>query len=248
MRRRALLAGGLALAGCGSRARLDALAAAGEARAVQALAGDGLRLDDGREVKLAGIEAPSGDQPHAAEARAELARRAQGRRVQLLSDGAPPDAQGRTVAHVRVRDGDWLEGALLSTGSARVRLSHGDRALASDMLSLEALARARRRGLWALDAYRVQLPSELQPWVTGLQIVEGRITRAGLTRDLAYLDFSRDWRDVASAEIPRAALRDFAAAGLDPQALQGRLVRVRGDAQALRIRLETPEAVEVLRS
>ncbi len=247
MRRRAVLGGALALTACGPRVRLDALAAIGEGTVVEALSGDRLRLEDKREVRLAGIEAPDGSSPYAANARAALSALAKGRKVQLLAGGPLADGAGRTLVHVRLKGGAWLQGALLEQGAVRVRPAGGERALASDMLEIEARARNHRRGLWSLEAYRVLLPSELAPWASGLQIVEGRVQRVGDTRGLTYIDFARDWSSVASAEIPTRVVRDFTAAGLDPHTLEGRLVRVRGEAQRLRIQIAAPEAVEVLK-
>lgn len=246
MRRRAVLGGALVLAGCGSRVRLDALADAGEATVSEALSGDRLRLADRREVKLAGIAAPDGDAPFALNARSALERLTRGRRVNLLSAGQLADGEGRTLAHVRIKGGSWLQEALLRNGGARVSPAPGERALAKEMLDVEAHARAHARGLWALDAYRVFLPGELAPWATGLQLIEGRVQRVGDTHGLTYLDFARDWSSVASAEIASRVARDCETAGLNPRSLEGRLVRVRGEARRLRIQVAAPEAVEVL--
>lgn len=158
------------------------------------------------------------------------------------------DAFGRTLAQVRRADDRlWLEGALLDVGAARVRTTAAGRALAKAMLEREAAARQSRRGLWALDVYRVRLPGELDPRDGGFQVVEGRVARAGETRGLAYLDFSENWRGEASVEIPATALKDFRSAGVDPLRLEGRLIRVRGEVRGLRLTVDHPEAVEVLR-
>ena len=215
--------------------------------------GDALGLDklgetDAPLLRLAGVEAPRGDAPFAGEARDALARMALGRRVSLLFGGAHEDAFGRTVAHARLAEGRlWLEGALIDSGAVRVRTTAENRALAAPMLAREAAARSARRGLWALDAYRVRLPEELSPDDEGLQIVEGRVRRAGETGRLAYLDFADDWRGSASVEIPSKALKDFRSTGVDPLRLEGRLIRVRGEARGLRITVDHPEAMELVR-
>lgn len=238
---------GVALTGCGSDAALDGLASGGVGRATSAPTGDALGLEDDRLLKLAGIEAPKGGAEHAAEARDALSALALGRKLSLLFAGPRQDAFGRTVAHARRADDRlWLEGALLDAGAARVRTTAASRALAKPMLDREAAARKRRRGLWAFDAYQVRLPEELDPREGGFQIVEGRVVRAGETRGLAYLDFSENWRSAASVEIPSTALKDFRSAGVDPLRLEGQLIRVRGEAEGLRLTLDHPEALEVL--
>ena len=240
---------GLALlSGCGSDAALDGLASGGVGRATSAPTGDALGLEDDRLVKLAGIEAPKGGADGAARSRDALATLALGRRVSLHFAGPHTDPFGRTLAQVRRADDRlWLEGALLEAGAARVRTTATSRSMARAMLEREATARAARRGLWALDAYQVRLPNELDPREGGFQIVEGRVARAGETRGLAYLDFSANWHSEASVEIPSMALKDFRSAGVDPLLLEGRLIRVRGEAQGLRLTVDHPEAVEVLR-
>ena len=199
-------------------------------------------------MRLAGVDAPAPDAPWGEAARAALERLAAGRSVDLLLGGAGKDAAGARVAQVRVVDGPWLQAALLDAGVARVRPRPGEAALAPDLLAHEARARAHGRGLWRDAAYRVRLPDEFGWDDAGLQVVEGRVRRVSSGRGrLVYLDFADDWRGVVSAEIPSRALRDWRAAGLDPQALRGRLVRVRGEAHGPHLTVEAPEAVELLR-
>ncbi len=214
--------------------------------AVGALAGDRLALEGGREVRLAGVEAPPPDAPWGAAARAALERLAARRRVDLLYGGASADGAGAALAHVRVVDGPWLQAALVEAGYARVRPRAGERALAADLLRHEARARAARRGLWSDALYGVRLPDEFGWSDRGLQVVEGRVRRVGRHGGRTYLDFADDYRGRASAEIDARALGDWRAAGRDPEALRGRLVRVRGPVEGFHLTVEAPEAVEVL--
>lgn len=246
-RRLAAFALATLLAGCGDRARLDALAAGPRGPVAEVVAGDRLKLIGGQEVRLAGVEAPAAGTPYADASRGMLERLVHGRTVELLYAGARPQADAAAVAHARVvGGGPWLEGALLDAGSVRVKPSAGDHALTDLMLAHEARARRRELGLWGLAAYRVRLPEEIAPWETGMQLVEGRIRRVGGGRGRVWLDFTEAWRDAASAEIDTAALRDFRAAGLDPYRLEGRLVRLRGDTRRQHITVAAPEAIEVL--
>lgn len=216
-------------------------------RVERALAGDRLALEGGREVRLAGIEAPAPGQPWAEAARAGLERLAAGRRADLLYGGRADDGEGHGLAHVRIADGAWLQAALLDHGLARVRPRPDEAALASEMLAHEARARKRRRGVWSDAAYAVRLPDEFGWEVRGLQIVEGRVRRVTRRGEVIYLDFADDWRGRVSAEIPTRSLAVWRAAGLEPETLRGRLIRVRGDAKGFHLKVETPESVEVLR-
>jgi endonuclease YncB( thermonuclease family) len=238
-------AAGMALAACGPDLALDALESAGTGRVVGVPAGDALDLADGRRVRLAGIEAPHGEAPYAAEARTALARLALGREVELLQGGAGDDGYGRVVAQVRETGRRlWLEGALVEAGAARVRTYRDNRAMARAMLAREAKARIEGRGLWRLPAYRVLLPAEARGR-SGLVVVEGRVVRAQARAGGVELRLAESGPSLA-VTMPARAWSDFDAAGRDPRTLVGRLVRVRGAAAGAGLRLDHPEQLELL--
>lgn len=236
------------LAACGDEDRLDGLAKGPEGRVTGIANGDAFDLEGHERVRLAGIEAPKGDLPYAMEAERALSRLAEGRRVKLYFGGAHADLFGRTIAQVRDADSRaWLQLSLLDQGAARVRTWADNRALARVLLAHEARARAANRGLWALPAYRVRLPQEVEPPDHGLFLVEGRVRRVGEGGGGIYLDFADDWRGTLSLQTPRRALKDFRAAGLDPLDLEGRLIRVRGTVNDLRMTVDHPEQIERLK-
>lgn len=250
MRRNLLaMAAALALAGCGDSVELDRLTAGPHTRVASALSGDTLKLATGAELRLAGIEAPRGSEPYAVEARALLQRLAAGQDIEKLYGGARQDPTGREVAQVRVSRGRvWLEGEMLRAGAARVRTFADNRALAARMLELEAGARMKKRGLWALSAYQVRLPEEIAAVDQDFEVVEGRVMRVSRAGATTYLDFTQDWRRGLSVHIPRAAVDDFDLANRSLSALRGRLIRVRGmvrDGRTLWV--DHPEALEVLK-
>ncbi len=165
------------LAACGGDG-LDRLADGGRGRVADALSGEVLLLEDGREVRLAGLHAPG----EAAER--ALGALTEGREVSLLHGGERVDPYGRVAAHVRLtRSRRWVQRALLDDGLARVRTTREEAALAAEMLQREARARAQGRGLWADAAQRVRLPAEVSAGTTGFLIVEGRVRGTDRTRD-----------------------------------------------------------------
>lgn len=241
----------LLLAACG-RGGLERLAPGETARVVEVTSGDSLRLDNGLGVRLAGVEAPWGDQPFADEARAALSRLAEGKRVQLLYGGARRDRYGRALAQVKITGADvWLERVLLRQGAARVRTWADNRAMAAVMLEDEAYARNRGLGLWRLSAYRVLLPQETEG-AYGFQIVEGRPSGVETDDGAEVLTFPHGPGDGFSARIDAKALADFKTAGKDPAALAGRLLRLRGPIRygpdGPVMRLDHPEQVELLKA
>jgi endonuclease YncB( thermonuclease family) len=237
----------LALAGCGGPG-LDQLAAGPKGVVAEVRSGDAVVLRGGQVVRLAGVEAPKGDDPFATQAREALSRLVLGQEVQLMFGGARQDAYGRTLAHLKiVRGGAWVEQTLLRGGDVRVHTYPDNRALGRTMLDDEARARQARRGLWALADYRVRLPDEAAAQPFGFQLVEGRVTVAAQERNGVRVSLER-W---VSAEVPGAAQGAFAASGLPLEDLPGKLVRVRGQlrpgsGEAV-MKLDHPEQIEVLR-
>jgi len=232
----------LLLAGCGDSAALDRLAPVGRGRVIEVITGDLVILDDGEPVKLAGLASLPARDPYGVEARKALESLVLGDEVELLSGGAARDPFGRRVAHLRVSKGrKWVEGEMLEAGAARVRTFPDNRALAAGMLEREAQARAAERGLWALPAYQVRLPSEAR-LAHGFHIVEGRVMAVRRIGRGFELDV-----EGLTAEISARAGPDFEAAQKPPATLAGKLIRIRGTVrQGPSMRLDHPEAVEVL--
>ena len=207
-------------------------------------------LADGRLVELADVNVPD------PKARTFLLRLVGRRRLDLLSASTPipVDRHGALQAHLRTSTGVWVQGALLEAGLARVSPGAGGSgvegpATAQAMLTLEATARAARRGIWANPAFRVRTPAELADDLDTFQLMEGRVVTAALVGGRAYLNFGPDRTTDTTVIADPPVARGLAAAGVIPAQLAGRLVRVRGwvgRRQGPEIRLASPEALEIL--
>ncbi|WP_052709945.1 thermonuclease family protein [Azospirillum thiophilum] len=208
------------------------------------LDGDTLELEDGRRVRLAGIEAAKpprsansltnpGDArgwPLAEAATAALADLALGRRV-VLHGPAPVDRHGRLLAHLVRDDGLWLQSALLVRGLARVHTRPDSRAYAAELLAGEEEARDAGRGMWRSRVYAVRDAADPETLVRdrdGFQLVEGIVLAVSKSGGETYLDFGADWRSDVTVHIGRTAMREVTRAGIDPLSFEGRRVRVRG--------------------
>ena len=241
-----LCAGG---AGAGEVERLE-----GPLAVAEVLAGDLVRLVDGRTVRLAAIRVPAAnpDEPSAQrsaeQARAALGRLLEGQMVTLAPAEAPLDRYGRLVAQVERTDGLWLQGALLERGLAQVQTRPGEAARAAKMLAIEHGARAARRGLWALPVFMPQDAAALADSTGRFRIVRGRVLRVAPTERYVYLNFGADWRADFTVRVRRAELRGTLA-GVDLEGLAGRVVEVRGvvlEAGGPLIELSHPEQMQVL--
>jgi hypothetical protein len=158
------------------------------------------------------------------------------------------------LAHVRRLDGeddpdDWLQGALLSRGLARVKTLPGNTGWLKEMLELERSARAAGRGLWSDERYRLRSPDELQDVADRFQIVEGIVVDVAIVGGRGYLNFGPDYRTDFTVTFDATVRRLFEQSGVDPLAVKGRRIRVRGWLELFNgpmIELTHPEQIEVL--
>src|SRR5206468_12601999 len=188
------------------------------------------------QLRLAGIAAPKrpldrpddSPWPLADAARSALAGLVLGRSVQLSYGGATSDRYGRVVAQLRTAEGTWVEGELLRSGLARVSSTADNRARVGDMLALEGEARAAGRGPWADSCYRIRSADKAGDAIGSFQLVEGKASRRTTIHGEAYVEFGADWRSDFTVAIGAPARRLFTAAGLAPDSLAGRRIRVRG--------------------
>jgi endonuclease YncB( thermonuclease family) len=250
-----LLAPGLARGETLAPALPPGLADGGSAVVAEVIDGDSLVLADGRTVRLVGIQAPKlpkgrafAPWPLAEAAKTALAELARGKSVTLRFGGAREDRYGRVLAQLVRSDGLWIEGELLRRGLARVYTFADNRAAAAALYALESEARAARRGIWADPFYAPLTPEEALHHDGKLELVEGRIVSVARVSSQVFLNFGADWRTAFTVRLDRVALALFRAAGIDPLALEGEAVRVRGYIRRDRNRavmdVTHPEAIE----
>jgi len=228
------------------------------AKVVEVVDGDTVVLDDGKEVRLVGIQAPKlplnrpnfKEWPLAREAKEELEKLVLNQHVTLSYGGARMDRHGRTLAHLHTDDGAWAQGEMLSRGLARVYTFADNRAAAPDLLALEAGAREAKRGIWALNYYRVQdADGKIGPPDT-YQLVEGTVVEVADVRGKYFLNFGQDYKKDFTASISARDAKSFASAGMDPKSLKGKRVRLRGwidERNGPAMDLTHPEQIELLR-
>jgi endonuclease YncB( thermonuclease family) len=228
--------------------------------------GRSIRLADGREVRLAGIEVPpvpgpgeTGPQAAAGlAAKAALEQILAGQTVEFRRQSSATDRYGRVIAHViaqvQVAGGAIARPVALemvSRGHARVAAQVGDAACAAELLSQERAARAAKLGLWA-DPYYVVMAagkgSELLAERGHFTVVEGRVVSVRESGGTIYLNFGRRWSEALTVTILKRHERIFLGAGVWPKRLENRVVRVRGwidERNGPRIEASRPEQIEI---
>ncbi len=249
------LAGDVAAAAAG--AGPGALERDGSGIVADVVDGDTLVLEDGREVRLVGIQAPKlplgrpnfREWPLSREAKAALVELALGRRLTISYGGRRADRYGRLLAHLHDQSGRWIQGEILTRGMARVYSFSDNRALVREMLAIERAARTARRGIWAHPFYRVISVWDASRFLNTFQLVKGRVRRVAVVRGRGYLNFGDDWRTDFTISVAPKSVRLFTAAGIELGTYEGRNVRVRGWLKSFNgpmIEATHPEQIEVL--
>jgi len=235
----------------------DILADGGQARVAAVVDGDTVVLDDGREVRMVGIQAPKlplgrpnfPTWPLGPEAKIALERMVLGRNVNVHLAPMPEDRHGRVLAHLtRSDDGLWLQGELLKQGLARVYTFPDNRVLAKELLGFERQARRDGVGIWALSYYDVRTAENVGRNIGTFQIVEGLVWDTAKVKKNIYLNFGADWRSDFTIKVKARREPLFRDAGIDLLGLKGKRVRVRGWVKSKNgplIELDHPERLEL---
>lgn len=216
-----------------------------------------LRLADGREVRLAGVVAPTeidGDAKASARAASSLEALVAGKRVTLYGRAGRSDRYGRLAAQVAFAgEGTrWVQAALVSDGALRVAPEASEVPCAESLIAFERSARASNKGLWTEPRFSIVRAEDLATLNAAsgrFAVVEGSVTRVGETSNRIYLDFGRRYTEDFTIVIPRQARSAFGAAGIDLKSLRGKLVRVRGvlfSSGGPAIEIRKPASLEIL--
>jgi endonuclease YncB( thermonuclease family) len=247
---------------------------AGPSRAVaRVLDGHSVILDDGVEVRLAGVLAatpsdaaiPVDAWPPAVASRQALSELVAGRSVTLAFGPTRGDRHGRAVAHLLLGasgGSEWVQGRLVDYGMARVAPRPVDDPCLSALLGRERAARQAKKGLWSHAGYQIRpagRPDEIERYRFTFQLVEGTVAKMRTLRSLTVLELSGEPAaasgvDASGARRPfrvvwRRAGARAAKTMPDSTALAGALVVVRGWIDVRNgpeIEISTGEQLEVL--
>jgi endonuclease YncB( thermonuclease family) len=215
-------------------------------------------IENGREVRIAGIEAPAAPTDAKNRAGASAAAEAAleaillGQTVELHAREHVTDRYGRTIAFVtRVGEAETVAGELLALGHARVAAQVGDVGCAAELWSRERVARTAKLGLWGEPYYEVieaRNGSRLLAARGHFTLAEGKVLSVRESGGTIYLNFGRRWSQALTVTIWKRQERIFAGAGVPPKQLENRAIRVRGwieERNGPRIEANRPEQIEV---
>ena len=219
-----------------------------------------ISLEDGRHLRLAGLEPPrasAADPVRPARTRDQLRGwlMRPGLTVGLELLAATPDRWSRLPARLFAPGGDGslqsVGEALVEAGLARVEIDPLARPCLRPLLALEAKARREKLGLWTDPAFAVMSAAgrdALALRAGEVLLVEGRVTDIGSTASRAYLNFGTIRTVDFAATVARSNVAAFEKSGASLQSLIGRTVRLRGLMETQfgpQIELMDPEAIEI---
>ncbi|HED34210.1 MAG TPA: thermonuclease family protein [Gammaproteobacteria bacterium] len=196
--------------------------------------GDTLQLEDGRKIRLPGIDTPEIHSRHRAvpadiKARGELAKSALQQqlnrarnRIGLTYAPQRLDRYGRTLAHIFLPDGTNLQAWLIEQGHAIAFTTPPADRMSACYQAIEAIARQARRGIWQMSQYHLKRVSELNHNSAGFRRIQAKVTH--IEQNRYGVTFFLDNR--LEVRIYRHDLANFNAHMLNT--LPGKNVRLRG--------------------
>jgi len=220
-----------------------------------------ITLEDGRRLRLAGIEAPRASPADPARP-ARAADQLRGwlmkpdLRVDLELLAAVPDRWNRLPARLFAPGGDGkpqsVAEAMVEAGLARVEIDALARPCLRPLLALEAQARRNGLGLWSDPAFAVSAAADREGLALRageMLVVQGRVSGVGSTATRAYVNFGPVRTVDFAATVGRNNLAAFERAGTILSGLTGKVARVRGLLETQfgpQIELADPEAIEIV--
>ncbi|QUS41851.1 thermonuclease family protein [Tardiphaga alba] len=198
----------------------------GAGRVTQVIDVRTIRLADGAEIRLAGVE-PAPDDISASVALPQLVDRD----VTLHGDADSPDRYGRQSAFVFIdAAAPSIQTQLLASGAVLASGTVSERNCAAELAATEAAARGAKRGIWARDGVikNAAIPGDILAQLGRFVVVEGRVLSVREAGSTTYLNFGRRWTRDFAVTISRRMMPAFSGAGVALKSLERRRVLVRG--------------------
>ena len=206
----------------------------GEGRVAAVIDARSFRLQDGREVILAGIEPAVADKEIGNRTSA-LAALVADREVTLRGEDDAPDRYGRQPAFAFLDGAETsVQGLLLAQGEALVSASVANKDCASTLMAAETAARETKRGIWADPAAikNAESPGDILTGIGRFTVVEGKVLSVRQSGATTYLNFGRSWTRGFAVTISRRVNTALEATGFAVKSLENRRIRVRGWVEA----------------
>src|SRR6202158_2246462 len=216
----------------------------GEGRVASVIDARTFRLQDGREIRLAGIE-PAVSETAKANRTSALAAIIAGREVTLSGEDDTPDRYGRQPALVFVVSSETpVQALLLAQGEALLSATITNKDCAAVLAAAESAGREAKLGTWADPSAikNAESPGDILAGIGRFTLVEGKVLSVRQAGATTYLNFGRNWTRDFAVTISRRVGSAFEAAGISLKSFENRRIRVRGWVEA-----RSGPRIEVLR-
>src|ERR1700687_5240795 len=214
----------------------------GEGRVAAVIDARTFRLQDGREVRLAGIEPAVTEKSKSTSALAAIIA---GRELTLSGEDDTPDRYGRQPALVFVVSSETpVQALLLAQGEALLSATITNKDCAAVLAAAESAGREAKLGTWADPSAikNAESPGDILAGIGRFTLVEGKVLSVRQAGATTYLNFGRNWTRDFAVTISRRVGPAFEAAGISLKSLESRRIRVRGWVEA-----RSGPRIEVLR-
>lgn len=145
--------------------------------------GDTFTTRRGEKVRLLGINTPeirhdtSPAQPFGDKAKAKLKQLLDGQQVRLGFDQEKKDRYGRTLAHVYLRDGLWVNAEMVRQGLAHVYTFVPNTRAAEKLQRMEQEAIQQKKNIWGHPRWKVLEAGALRKSLLGqFRLVRGSVS------------------------------------------------------------------------
>ncbi|MBK8815847.1 MAG: thermonuclease family protein [Methylococcaceae bacterium] len=189
--------------------------------------GDTVRLDDGRKVRLLGINTPEITHRNqyaevgGEDAKQWLSNKLQNKKVRLVTDVEPFDKYRRTLAYLITENNEPINVQLVERGLAAVNIYPPNLAYVNELVEAGKRAEQAKRGIWQQEAYSV-VPVGLldKKGHAGWIRLAGTVRLIRSSRKFVYLEFT----DKFQARIEKKWLSLFP----EIETYRGKTLEVRG--------------------
>ncbi|MDQ6989910.1 MAG: thermonuclease family protein [Mariprofundaceae bacterium] len=146
--------------------------------------GDTFVTRKGEKVRLLGMNTPetrhrsSPAQPFGKQAKIALTTLIANQQVRLTFDREKQDKYQRTLAHVYLRGGLWVNAEMLRLGLAHVYTFTPNIAAAKKLLHVEQQAIAENKGMWGHKRWKTLTPKQLKTSMLGqFRLLRGKVEK-----------------------------------------------------------------------
>jgi micrococcal nuclease len=189
--------------------------------------GDTIRLEDGRKIRLLGINTPevkhrNNDTESGGEAAKRwLENKLKNQRVRLVTDVEKTDKYKRILGHVFTENKEHINLTLVELGLAAVNIYPPNLLYVDELAAAEKIAEQTKRGIWQQQQYAVLPVDRLEgKGHSGWTRIVSKVSVIRSSRKFVYLEFS----DFFQARIEKKWLSLFP----DIYSYRSQTIEVRG--------------------